>query len=382
MTRRIAILPFLFVVALPLFAQKTSGTVAGRIDGAKIVELRRGIVVVARATANEGRFRFEVPAGRYELYVDGTASREVIVSPGIVTGLDPSHVDAESPLLAATFDSKLIEGLPFENAIELPYRLTPATSYALSGASVLDLHIDGIRIGQMLLVDTAEFIESDSVKSGGHGAEYGRAAAAIADVVTRNAINPLNATAFLYYRPWDGTFGRTYAGFSAGGPVVRDRLFAFAGYQRSRLEFEDELFTTQRFHFTTDNVLLKGDYLASPYMNVSATALGWPTIHNAAASASIMRGDTLFDVTLSHRSNARPVEFASDFLRIGTTHSIGDHVIRAGGEEVRKETVFYPSSDGLQFAPPETATRSNPAFWLADTWYAGNSIVVNGGVRR
>jgi hypothetical protein len=381
MTRRIAILPLLFVIALPLFAQKTSGTVAGRIDGAKIVELRRGTVIVARATAHEGRFRLEVPAGRYELYVDGTASREVIVSPGIVTGLDPSHVDAESPLLAATFDSKLIEGLPAEVPIELAYRFTPGdvTSYSLHGAGFLDVNADGIRIGQVFLADKAEFIESESVKSGGHGAEYGRAPAAIVDVVTRNTIAPLNATVFLYHRPWKDGFGRTYGGFTAGGPVVRDRLFAFAGYERDRFESESTFPPLPRNHAMSDTVLLKGDYLASPSANVSVTAVALHSIHDGAANATIMRGDTLVDVTASHRSN--PVDFTSDVLRIGTTHSIGDHVIRAGGEELRRETVFYQRDNG-GFTRPDKAIRSNPAFWLADTWYAGNSIIVNGGLRR
>ena len=386
MTRRTAIFLALFAVALPLFAQKTSGTLAGvvvrngvAVDAAK-VELRRGSVVVAQTTAHDGRFRIEAPAGRYQLYVDDVATREVLLSPGIVSGIDAtSHVDAESPLFATTFDAKLLEKLPLDSVFEATNYLPPGTTrLSTYGGGIAVTFFDGANsLGLQLPV---EFFESAVVKNAGYGAEYGRATAGIVDAVTRNAIAPLNATAFAYYKPWTHDYGRTHGGITIGGPIVRDRLFAFAGIDHDRID--DRLYDGSRHQFTDDQVLLKGDYLASPHANVTASTIGRGTFRVIEASGSFVSDNTTIDATASQFNLPRS-PYETDLVRLGATHTIGNHTIRAGGEELRADHAVYSPYTGGPVPPPlpRLINASRPAFWIADTWYAGNSIVVNGGIR-
>lgn len=366
MERRIAILLALFAISLPLFAQKITGTYAGvlvtngiAVDGAK-VELRRGNVVVAQTTTRNGRYRMEAPAGRYQLFVDGTSAREVIVSAGSVSG------EAEAPQFESTFDAVTLEQLPLESVVNAPFTLSPGSTRTSNyGGSIVDFYYDGQR-SQTPFVP-AEFVESTSRKDAAYGAEFGRATGGIIDVVTRNAINPLNATAFAYYRPWSDTFSRATAGVTLGGPIVRDRLFAFGGVARNRFEFRDSL-TTFRNDVNVDDVLLKGDYLASPQANVVVAGNSTRGQRGITAGGSFVSGNTIVDATASVSDSKYFLD--SNLVRAGVTHSIGDHVIRAGGEELRSEAGI--SSD----------TQSSPAFWLSDTWYAGRNVAVNGGVRR
>jgi len=386
MERRTAIFLALFAIALPLFAQKTSGTLAGvivrngvAIDAAK-VELRRGTVVVAQAVAHDGRFRLEAPAGRYQLYVDGAPSREVVISPGIVSGIEETpNRDAESPLFVTTFDAKLLEKLPLDSTFEAPYYLTPGTTRVSNyGGTTALAFVDGS--GVLPLALPVEFTESAVAKSAAYGAEYGRATGGIIDVVTRNAIAPINATAFVYYKTRAHDYGRTNGGVTVGGPLVRDRLFAFAGIDHDRMDAP--LDDGTRHHFTDDEVLVKADYLVSPRANVSASTISRNRTRTTAANASFVSGNTTFDATASQfELPGSPYE--TDLVRLGATHSLGNHVIRAGGEDLRADHVVYSPYTGGPVPPalPYFVKKSRPAFWVADTWRAGNSIVVNGGIR-
>ena len=121
--------------------------------------------------------------------------------------------------------------------------------------------IDGIettdfgdgRPGEKLVTD---FVEELQVKSSGYSAEYGGSTGAILNVVTRSGTNVWHGDALFYWsgdaldagpRPTlqlnfvdtgvaeyvtypEDKYRRTEPGFTAGGPLVRDRLWMFAGY--------------------------------------------------------------------------------------------------------------------------------------------------------
>lgn len=88
-----------------------------------------------------------------------------------------------------------------------------------------------------------EVVQEFRVNTNNYGAEFGRAGAAVINVVTRSGSNTLHGKAFYYLR--DSSFGAKPAfldfkpedrqhqfGLNIGGPIKRDRAFFFAGWDQ------------------------------------------------------------------------------------------------------------------------------------------------------
>jgi outer membrane receptor for ferrienterochelin and colicin len=122
-------------------------------------------------------------------------------------------------------------------------------SYRLDGISVSDHtgstpgSINGLNLG----VDS---IREFSVLTGTYGAQYGRAAGGVINAATRSGTNDMHGSLFYFLRNdnfdarnyFDGQdrpeFRRNQFGGSAGGPVVKNRVFFFASAE-SLLEARD-----------------------------------------------------------------------------------------------------------------------------------------------
>lgn len=150
--------------------------------------------------------------------------------------------------------SKVIELLPGVNASFLGDE-----QVNISGATGLEnaIFIDGMNTTNLFNGSGGtqlpyNFVEEINVKSGGFEAEFGRATGGIINLVTRSGGNTLSADAFGYFSdnslssdgrrvPGDfgnGIFQRYDAGFSVGGPVIKNKLWYFAAYNH-RVESED-----------------------------------------------------------------------------------------------------------------------------------------------
>ncbi len=94
-----------------------------------------------------------------------------------------------------------------------------------------------------------EAVKEFQVNSSAYSAEYGRAGGAVINVVTKSGTNDYHGSAFYYYRDktlnakdyTDAVAGKAKApyhfdqfGATAGGPVVRDRVFFFVNYDGQR----------------------------------------------------------------------------------------------------------------------------------------------------
>ncbi len=92
-------------------------------------------------------------------------------------------------------------------------------------------------------------VKEFQVNSNSYSAEYGRAGGAVINVVTKSGANDFHGSAFYYYRDknlnakdyTDAVAGRAKSpyhfdqfGATAGGPIVRDRIFFFANYDGQR----------------------------------------------------------------------------------------------------------------------------------------------------
>jgi hypothetical protein len=98
-----------------------------------------------------------------------------------------------------------------------------------------------------VLIPSAESIDTVNVSTSNFDAEFGRAGGSVTTVVLKSGTNQLTGTAF-YFGNSEGTQARNFFasstarkpetkyqqfGATLGGPVVRDKLFFFADYQRT-----------------------------------------------------------------------------------------------------------------------------------------------------
>ncbi|MGJ5819354.1 TonB-dependent receptor [Paludibaculum fermentans] len=247
---------------------------------------------VRTAAADEaGRFRIAfLELGRYEVTfeapgfstqtvspVELTLDREAIVNPALkvaghtsalLVSATVKSVDASAAALSTLIGQNQIQELPLNGRDYLQLAtLQPGVlvaraqgrnantgfgiqlsisgsrpvqnSYRLDGISVSDHtnstpgSINGLNLG----VDAIrEFV----VLNNTYGAQYGRAAGGVINAATRSGGNDLHGTLYAFLRNdnldarnfFDGSgppeFRRTQAGASAGGPVVKNKLFFFA----------------------------------------------------------------------------------------------------------------------------------------------------------
>jgi len=126
-------------------------------------------------------------------------------------------------------------------------------SFLLDGTSVNDMYNNspGSVAGVMLGVDT---VEEFKVMSHNFSAEYGKAAGAVVNAVSRSGSNELHGSVFAFHRNdnFDAKnyfdpagkpipeFKRNQFGFTLGGPIVKDKTFFFGSYEGLR----DRLGTT------------------------------------------------------------------------------------------------------------------------------------------
>src|SRR5919202_2847198 len=126
------------------------------------------------------------------------------------------------------------------------------TGYLLEGTNIADVSdkAPSSMAGVLLGVDA---VKEFSVQTHNYAAEFGRAAGGVISAVTRSGTNSLHGTAFEflrnskfdapnYFDPVDAATGKQTAapfqrnqfGGTAGGPIVKNRLFYFGSYEGLR----------------------------------------------------------------------------------------------------------------------------------------------------
>ena len=199
------------------------------------------------------------------------------LSPGGLT--ETVQVVAESPLIAITQSARStsiraeeIDKLPKgRDFVSLITQASGANMEAKSGTNAI--MIDGSSGGEnRWIIDGAEatniqsgaqgkqmvtdFVEEVQVKSSGYTAEYGGSTGGVINVLSKSGSNQWRGDALLYYesdaldsdpRPTlrlkptndreseyvtyaEDEYNRVEPGFSLGGPIVRDKVWFFAGY--------------------------------------------------------------------------------------------------------------------------------------------------------
>jgi hypothetical protein len=138
---------------------------------------------------------------------------------------------------------------------------SPENQYVLDGVSV-----NNPAFGVVGTPLSMEFIKEVNVISGGYMPEYGRATGGVLNVVTKSGSNEFHGSVFGYYTPGtlegkrqtvvrEGQNGRAEqelafigdVGAEVGGPIVKDKLWFFAGvdFARTRYNLSRSIYATQ-----------------------------------------------------------------------------------------------------------------------------------------
>jgi len=264
------------------------------IPGVTITATNTAIGLTRSVISNEsGNYRIDqLPLGNYNVQaelpgfkkelrnsvtvnVDARVRLDFVLSPGSVS--EVVEVMSTAPLVQ-TDDSSVGQVVEERKIISLPlngrdfsqlayivpgaYAPRPGTSLGdRGGFSVAGLNentnqflLDGVNNNGTGTMEIAARINIDAVgefkvQTGTYAAQYGRYAGAQVDVVTKSGSNEFHGAGFAFTRndnldarnafdPWPlqhlPEFKRHQYGATIGGPIIKDKLFFFGGYQGQR----------------------------------------------------------------------------------------------------------------------------------------------------
>ena len=240
-----------------------------------------------------GRYRVEVRAGGFEaetilavqVVVTETASVEMHMrvasaSTNVRVRAQQDMADVESSTLGRAVDHEAIEALPLSNRnFTQILSLSPGVVVGLPDATMLgrgtqdvtangnkttanNIQFNGVDANNLaqnsaaadgeevgVAVPAPDTIEEFKVQTGNYDATYGRGTGANVDLISRTGTNRLHGTAWEFLRNdllnANDFFSKltmqprpvlkqNQFGAAAGGPVIRNRAFFFAGYQGLR----------------------------------------------------------------------------------------------------------------------------------------------------
>ena len=281
------------LVAAPAFAQSATGAVAGRATGGEQITIVNTATGATRSVTvnSDGSYRIaQLPPGDYTLTAGSGAPVNVSVSLGGTTTVNlgseggvanlaavevvgsrvVNRVDVRSTESATNVTRAELARLPVDQSLGSVALLAPgvvssgATFGGLSfgGSSVAEnaVYINGLNVTdgyrrQGFSSVPFAFYQEFQVKTGGYSAEFGRTTGGVINAVTRSGGNEFHAGAEVTFEPsaWasekedhfhsDGSVDeRSYtsrdsnsfykANLWASGPIVKDKLFFFAMYEK------------------------------------------------------------------------------------------------------------------------------------------------------
>ena len=258
-------------------------------------------------TDGNGNYRLTLlPAGEYKLAVqlegykpsdrsdirlsiDKTLRANLAVVPEAVTMDEQLVRTGAAPVInvgsaesGSVISSEFVASIPIGRTFDQIARVAPTASADAYGTGFAGAQspensyiLDGLNVGDPVVGTNntnilSNFVQEIDVKTGNFSAEYGRATGGILNVVTKSGSNEFHGSVFANFtpsflvqpdgkvagrdseaiasisKPSEGNYDLDL-GFEVGGPIVKDRLWFFAGFAPVITERY-----TQRFLRTTD----------------------------------------------------------------------------------------------------------------------------------
>ncbi len=218
---------------------------------------------------------------------------------------------------------------------------TSGVSYSLNGGT----NTDSYRHHSGVFPNTSAVAEV-VIERSGLSAEYGNTTGAVVSVITKSGTNALHASAFEFLRNgalnardfFSGTrdnLKRSQFGVTAGGPLIRNRLFLFGSYQGSRSRAE----TMMTRQFLPTAAMRLGDFssISTPVLDPQTKnpfpQNRIPAARLSSAVQSILRyiptaAATTGERMISVRDRTGEDEYTARVDYDKTTHRITGHIFR------------------------------------------------------
>jgi hypothetical protein len=179
---------------------------------------------------------------------------------------DVQLIETTSSTISNTIDQQRIDNLPINERSATGFALTISTVGRDNGRPIGPAPTSGLNIGgqrgrsTLVQVDGADFTDNSvnaarttvsqeavqeyQVATNSYAPEFGRATGGIVNVVTKRGTNQFSGNVFGFIRDKafqarnafspidDADFRRTQWGATLGGPIVQDKTFFFASYER------------------------------------------------------------------------------------------------------------------------------------------------------
>lgn len=336
----------------------------------------------------------------------------------VVTGTSLAAIDTTSATVSTTLTLDIVESLPTGRDYQSYLQLVPGVSPGRNPASRSGLNyadgngvigtsrdniyvLDGINVTDPLTGTfganfNSEIIQEQQVITGGVPAEYEGGSGLISKVVTKSGSNEFHGS-LNYYLQNDSLVSdnkhRTSAGFSTydsaftlGGPIVKDKLWFFASYQKKSREDDvlnpttgDLQRTVQRddeYAFLkatwqiTDNDRLTATYFSDP-VEISGTSTA--STRNYRDSASKQGGDNYkLEYTRDWGNvllNAYAFSHEAELSTLAADQSVRNNVLFQSGESF----TYEEANIGGSGSNSET-WRNRDEFGLNLEWYLDTNL--------
>ncbi len=284
------------------------------VAGATVTAKGSSTGITRTVTANDaGEYSIiGLPPGEYSVTVEAATFKKTVISPVKLTvgqsasleiklelGTQDAVVNVEGDSVelvettrtsvANTIDQRRVENLPINERSATGFALTLSTVGRDNGRPIGPAPTSGLNIGgqrgrsTQVNVDGADFTDNSinasrstvsqeavqeyQVSTNSYTAEFGRATGGVVNVVTKRGTNEFTGNVFGFIRDKSiqsrnafspvakPDFRRTQYGATLGGPIVKDKVFFFAAFERRQRD--------ESGFFTSNVVGLGGNALTS-----------------------------------------------------------------------------------------------------------------------
>ena len=133
---------------------------------------------------------------------------------------------------------------------------------------------------------TLEFVGETEIITGGYNAEYGRATGGVVNVITKSGSNNFHGDVWFYATPFQldphlvGRSGEAIAtrtktkygfdfGFDLGGPIVKDKIWFYVGFQPTFTTTQSDRYIRERSGTNLPSTMMSGAYQGDLDPNVA-----------------------------------------------------------------------------------------------------------------